>query len=145
MKKNFILSGLIATVVNLLVNAGAHFLFLKNVFETQQSASEELHQQLERPSSQLIGWALAVSAITMGFFIATVIKWSGARTFGAGLKKGFIVAFLYWSSVNFGLYASNNHFSLPWVLADLPCSVAAMTIAAAFSAWVMGKEKQVEP
>ena len=145
MNKNFILSGLIATVVNLLVNAGAHFLFLKNVFEAQQPVSEELQQQLERPSDQLIGWALAVSALTMGFFIATVIKWSGARTFISGLKKGFLVAFLFWSSINFGLYSSNNHFSLTWILADLPCSVAAMTIAAAASAWVMGKGKQVKP
>jgi hypothetical protein len=33
MNKNFILSGLTATVVNLLLNAVAYFLFLKGVFE----------------------------------------------------------------------------------------------------------------
>jgi hypothetical protein len=143
-KRYFILSGLMATVSNLLLNAGAYFLFLKDVFEAHPPVSPEFQKQLVRPSGQLIGWAMAVTSLTMGFFIATVIKWSGARTFGSGLKKGFIVAFLFWSSVNFGLFASSNHFSLTGVLADLPCSVIAMTIAAAVAAWLLGRGEQIE-
>lgn len=141
MKKNFILSGLMASVVNLLLNAVSYFLFLKDVFEAYPPVSAEFHTQLVRPPGQLIGWAMAVTSLTMGFFIATVIKWSGARTFVSGLKNGFVVAFLFWSSINFGLYASSNHFSQVGVFADLACSVTAMTIAAAVSAWVLGKEK----
>lgn len=141
MKKNFILSGLAATVVNLLMNAGAYFLFLKDVFEAYPPVSEEFQNQLVRPPDQLVGWAMVVTSLTMGFFIATVIKWSGARTFSGGLKKGFIVGFLFWTSVNSGLYASSNHFSLVGFFADLPCSVLAMTVAAAVSAWIFGKSK----
>lgn len=141
MSKNFILSGLTATVVNLLLTAGAHFLFLKDVFEANPPISTEFQKQLARPADQLIGWAMVVTSLTMGFFIATVIKWSGARTFASGLKKGFIMAFLFWSSINFGLYASSNHFSQTGVFADLVCSITAMTIAAAVSAWVLGKGK----
>ncbi len=143
MNKNFILSGLTASIVNLVLNAGAYFLFLKDVFEANPPVSEAFQKQLVRPPDQLIGWAMAATSLTMGFFIATVIKWSGARTFMAGLKKGFIVGFLFWSSVNFGLYASSNHFSLTGVLADLPCSALAMTVAAAASAWVLGKAKTI--
>ena len=139
MNKNFILSGLTATVVNLIMNACAYFLFLKYVFEAHPPVSEEFQNQLVRPSDQLVGWAMVVTSLTMGFFIATVIKWSGARTFGEGLKKGFIVGFLFWTSVNTGLYASSNHFSLVGFFADLPCSVLAMTVAAAVSAWIFGK------
>jgi hypothetical protein len=139
MNKNFILSGLAATVVNLLVNAGSYFLFLKDVFEKYPPVSVEFQKQLVRQPDQLIGWAMVVTSLAMGFFIATVIKWSGARTFVSGLKNGFVVAFLYWSSINFGLYASSNHFSLVGVLTDLPCSVSAMTLAAAVSAWIFGK------
>lgn len=141
MSKNFILSGVVASVVNLLLNAGAYFLFLKDVFEAYPPVSAEFYKQLVRPSDQLIGWAMAATALTMGFFIATVIKWSGASTFGSGLKNGFIFGSLFWSSVNFGLYASSNHFSLAGVLADLPCSVLAITLAAAVSAWILGKGK----
>ena len=144
MNKNFILSGLTATIVNLMFNAGAYFLFLKDVFEAHPPISAEFQKQLVRPSDQLVGWAMAATSLTMGFFIATVIQWSGARNIVSGLKKGFIVGFLFWSSVNFGLYASSNHFSLAGVLADLPCSVAAMAVAAAAAAWVLGKgEKQI--
>lgn len=144
MQKNFILSGFIATIVNLLLNAGAYFLFLKEVFAAHPPVSEAFQKQLVRPAGQLVGWAMVVTSLTMGFFIATVIKWSGARTFVTGLKKGFIIAFLFWTSVNFGLYASSNHFSLTGVLADLPCSITAMTIAAAVAAWISGRGARAE-
>jgi hypothetical protein len=141
MSKRFLITGLIATIINLLLNAGAYFLFLKAVFEAHPPISAEFQKQLVRPSDQLVGWAMAVTSLTMGFFIAIVIKWSGARTFVSGLKKGFIVAFLFWSSINFGLYASSNHFSLVGVFADLACSAAAMTISAAAAAWMLGRGK----
>lgn len=141
MKNNFILSGLTATVVNLIMNAGAYFLILKHVFEKYPPISAEFQAQLVRPSGQLVGWAMAATSLTMGFFIAIVIKWSGARTFASGLKKGLLVGFLFWSSVNFGIYASSNHFSLVGVWADLPCSTLAMAVASAAAAWVLGKGK----
>ncbi len=143
MKKIFFLAGLLSTVVNLLLNAGAYFFILKEVFEKHPPVSAEFQKKLVRPDDQLIGWALALSALTMGFFIAFVIKWSGARTFVSGLKKGFIVALLFWSSINFGLYSSSNHFSQVGVFADLACSVTAMTIAAAAAAWILGKGKTI--
>jgi hypothetical protein len=142
MKRNFILSGLVASVVNLLLNTGAYFLILKDVFEAYPPVSPAFQKQLVRPPDQLVGWAMAATSLTMGFFIVTVINWSGATTFISGLKKGFVVAFLFWSSINFGLYASSNHFSQVGVFADLGCSAVAMTIAAAVSAWVLGKEKK---
>jgi hypothetical protein len=142
MSKRFLITGLVATIINLLLNAGTYFLFLKAVFEAYPPLSAEFQKQLVRPSYQLIGWAMAVTSITMGFFIATVIKWSGARTFLSGLKKGFIIAALFWCSINFGLYASSNHFSLVGVFADLACSVTAMTISAAVAAWVLGSGQQ---
>jgi len=141
MNRNFILSGLAATIVNLVLNAVANFFLLIHVHKAYPPISTEFHNQLVLPADQLIGWALALTAVAMGFFIALVIKWSGARTFESGLKKGFVVAFLFWTSVNFGLYSSSNHFSLVGVLADLPCSITAMTISAAVAAWVLGKRK----
>lgn len=141
MNKHFILSGLAATIVNLAMNAGAYFLILNDVFEANPPVSAEFQKQLVRPPDQLIGWAMVATSLAMGFFIATIIRWSGARTFVSGLKKGLLVGFLFWGSVNFGLYASSNHFSLVGVLADLPCSAAAMAVAAAVAAWVLGKER----
>jgi hypothetical protein len=141
MSKKFLITGLVTTVINLLLNAGTYFIFLKSVFEKHPPVSAAFQKQLVRPADQLIGWAMVVTSLAMGFFIATVIKWSGARTFVSGLKKGFIVAILFWSSINFGLYASSNHFSLVGVLADLACSVTAMTISAAIAAWMLDRGK----
>jgi hypothetical protein len=143
MNKKFLIAGLVATVINLLLHAGTYFIFLKAVFEKYPPVSAEFQKQLVRPADQLIGWAMVVTSLAMGFFIATVIKWSGARTFVSGLKKGFVVAFLFWSSINFGLYASSNHFSLVGVLADSLCSVTAMTISGAIAALMLGRGKKI--
>lgn len=143
MSKIFILSGIIASIINLIINASTYFLFLKDVFEKHPPVSATFQAQLVRPADQLVGWAMTATSLAMVFFIATVIQWSGARTFGSGLKKGLIIGFLFWSSVNFGLYASSNHFSLVGVWADLPCSALAMAVAAAAAAWVLGKGKNI--
>jgi hypothetical protein len=82
---------------------------------------------------------MAVTSLTMGFLITTVIKWARATTFIAGLKKGLVLGLLFWASVNSGLYASSHHFSLESAVADTACSAAVMTIAAAVAAWTLGR------
>ena len=144
MNKNFLVSGLITTVINLLLNAVAYLVFLKDFYESHPVVSEEFMKQLHRQPNQLIIWAMVVTSLTMGFFITTMIKWSGAITFVPGLKYGLILALLFWGSVNFGLYASSNFFSQASVFADLACSVTAMTISGAVSAWMLGKGKQIK-
>jgi hypothetical protein len=138
--KKFILAGFVATVVNLLLNAVFYFIFLEDFYASHPTVSEEFMKQLHR--EELIGWAMVVTSVTMGFFIATVIHWSGATTFISGLKNGLITGFLFWTSVNFGLYASSNHFSQASVFVDTPCSATAMAISAAAAAWTLGRGKQ---
>jgi maspardin len=140
MNKNFLLTGLATTIVNLLLNAVAYFIFLKDFFASHPAGSEEFMKQLNR--DQLIGWAMVVTSLTMGFFITTVIKWSGATTFVSGLKNGLITGVLFWSSVNFGLYASSNHFSQASVFVDTVCSATAMTISAGVAAWMLGRGRK---
>ncbi len=84
---------------------------------------------------------MVVTSLAMGFLITTIIKWSGATTFTSGLKYGFIIALLFWGSVNFGLYASSNYFSQASVFVDYACSVTAMTISGAVAAWMLGRGK----
>jgi hypothetical protein len=141
MNKRFIAVGFLTTVINLLLHAVAYFFFLKDFYHSHSTVSEEFMRQLYRQPDQLIGWAMVVTSLTMGFLITTIIKWSGATTFVAGLKRGFIVALLFWGSVNFGLYASSNFFSQASVFADYACSVTAMTISAAVAACRLGRGK----
>jgi hypothetical protein len=84
---------------------------------------------------------MVVTSLSMGFLITIVMKWSGANTFVSGLKNGSVFSLLFWGSVNFGLYASSNHFSQTAVFVDYACSVIALTIASAVAAWLLGRGK----
>jgi len=139
MNRNFFISGIITSVVNLILQSSIYFTFLKKFFATHPVGSDEYIKQLNRPSDQLVIWALLISALAFGFFITTTIKWSGAKSFSSGLKYGFILGVLFWTAMNFGLYSAQNIFSLPSVLADLLCSAFSMTISGAVSAWILGK------
>jgi hypothetical protein len=139
MNRNFFISGIITSVVNLMLQASVYFIFLKKFFATHPPGTDEYMKQLNRPSEDLIIWALLISALAFGFFITTTIKWAGAKSFSSGLKYGFILGVLFWTAMNFGLYSAQNIFSLPSVLADLLCSAFSMTISGAVSAWILGR------
>jgi hypothetical protein len=118
-----------------------YFLFLKDFYRAHPAVSEEFMKQLSRPPGGLVGWAMAVTALSMGFLVTTVMYWAGARSFGSGLKYGSIFGVLFWVSVNFGLYASSNFFSTASVFTDCACSAAVMTLSGAIAAWILGRGK----
>jgi len=138
--KGFVLAALAAIAVNLALHVAIYFLFLKAFFEAHPGGTQELTRLLVRPPDELVGWALALSAVTMGLLIATVMRWAGARTLAAGLRSGAILGTLFWASVNYGLYASSHQFSAAGAFADFLCSAAVMTVASAVAAWVLGRE-----
>jgi hypothetical protein len=142
MNKRFLLAGLLTTIINLLLNALLYVLILKDFYRSHPCGTEEFMKQLHRPPDQLIPWAMAATSLLMGFFITTIMKWSGALTFLSGLKKASVMGFLFWGSVNFGLYASSTMFSEASVFVDLLCSGTAMTLSGACAAWVLGSGRK---
>jgi len=140
--KRFIYTGLLVSLINLFLHALFYALILKGFFESHPAGSKEFISQLHRQPNQLVWWAMAITSLTMGYLITLIMKWSGAITFVSGLKYGAIVGFLFWGSVNFGLYASSNMFSLPSVLIDWLCSSTVMTFASAFAACILNKSSQ---
>jgi hypothetical protein len=138
MNKRFIFTGFLTSLVNLALHGLAYALILKDFYSAHPAGSEEFIKQLHRSPDQLVIWAMVGTSLTMGYFIALIMKWSGARTFITGLKYGAIAGILFWSSVNFGLYASSNMFSFASVFVDLACSATVMTLASAFAAWMLG-------
>jgi uncharacterized membrane protein YphA (DoxX/SURF4 family) len=141
MNKRFLVAGLITTLINLFLHGVAYFFILKDFYRSHPAGSEEFMKQLGRPPGELIMWAMAVTALTMGFLITLIMKWSCAKTFISGLKNGFITGVLFWGSVNFGLYASSNYFSQASVFVDFACSATVMTISGACAAWMLGFRK----
>ena len=137
--KQFILTGLLTSLINLLLHALSYVFVLKDVYDAFPAGSKEFTEQLARKPGDLVIWAMVVTTLTMGFLIALIMKWSWARTFATGLKHGAVAGILFWGSVNFGLYASSNHFSLESVLVDFIFSSAVMTLSAGFAAWMLGR------
>ncbi len=129
----------LATVVNLAANGGCYALILRDFYRAHPAGSEEFVRQLNRPPDQLVGWAMAVTSLTMGLFITVVMHWAGAKSARDGLIRGGVVGLLFWTSVNSGLYASSHVFSLASVIVDTPCSALAMTLGAVAAAWALGR------
>jgi hypothetical protein len=142
MNKRFLITGLYTTIINLLLHAIGYTLVLKDFYQSHPAGPEEFVNQLHRKPDQLIVWALVATSVTMGYLITLIMKWSGAKTFLSGLKYGSIVGFLFWGSVNFGIYASSNVFSQAGMFVDLICSGTSMTIAAACAAWILNLGKK---
>ena len=144
MNKKFFLSAVVTAVVLFILNAIVYAVFLKDFFQSHPAVSSEFMNQLYLPDNQLIWWAIVISAVAIGFLVTTVIHWSGARTFITGLKSGFLFAFLFLLSVDFGLLATTNNFSTAGAFADIICSTITVTLSGAVAAWMLGREKKQE-
>jgi len=139
MNARFILTGLLTSALNLLLHVALFVVFLKDFFAAHPAGSPEFLRQLNRGMGELVPWALAASALALGFFITIVVRWSGAKGAVSGLKVGAIMGSLYWAGINFGLYASSHNFSLPSTFADLVCSALCMALSAGFAAWMLNR------
>jgi hypothetical protein len=137
----FVLTVACTSLVHLTLHVAAYALVLRHVYRAFPAGTPEFVQQLVRPAGELVIWAMAVTTLSMGWFITTVIKWSGARSAAEGLKRGVVLGLLFWTAVNSGLYASSHQFSLPSVLADTPVSALCMALASAFAAWMLNASR----
>lgn len=128
---------LCTSLLHLLLHAAGYAFVLRHVYHAYPAGSAEFVQQLHRPPAELVVWAMALTAISMGLFITSVMRWSGARTWIEGLKRGCVLGLLFWTAVNSGLYASSHVFSLPSVLVDTPMSALCMALASTFAVWML--------
>ena len=142
MQARFVLTGLLTSFVNLLLHSLTYFLLLKQFFAAYPAGTEEFRRQLVKDADHMVLWALGLSALAFGYLITTVVLWSGARSWSAGLRTGTIVGTLLWAGVNFGLYASSNNFSLAGTVADLVSSALCVTLSAGFAAWLLHAKRR---
>jgi len=142
MSRKFILAGLITTVVLFVLNAIVFVAYLDSFFHSHPAVSKDFMDKLYRPQNELIIWATVLCSVSIGFLVTTVIYWSGARTFVAGMKSGFIFGLLFLCAVDMGLYASTNNFTIEGALLDLLSSTATITLSSAVAAWVLGTGKK---
>jgi hypothetical protein len=145
MNIKFLFTALVTAIILFILNGVVYMVFLKNFFQTHPAVSKEFMAQLYRPDNQLVWWAIIISAVALGFLVTTVIYWSGARSFAAGLGAGLIFGFLFLCSVDFGLLGATNNFTTAGAIADLSCSTTTIAISSAVSAWMLGLGKKQTP
>jgi hypothetical protein len=139
MNKKFLLAGIVTTIVLFVLNAIVFVAFLDNFFHSHPAVSKEFMNKLYRPQNELIVWATVLCSVAVGFLVTTVVSWSGAKTFTAGLRSGLIFGILFLCSVDMGLYASTNNFTLAGALADMTCSTITITLSAGTAGWLLGR------
>ena len=132
-----VLTVLCTSLFLLLLHAAGHAFVLRHVYQAYPAGSAEFVRQLQRPPADLVVWAMALTAISMGLFITTMMRWTGAKTVSEGLRRGVTLGLLFWTATNSGLYASSHMFSLPSVLVDTPMSALCMALASAFAVWML--------
>jgi hypothetical protein len=140
--KQFLLAALVATVVLFVLNALIYELYLGDFFRTHSPLTTEVFNAVTRPDADTNWLSMIISTFALGLFVATVVKWSGARTFVAGLKSGFVFGSLFLLTVDCGLFAFQNYYSLHGLLLDIVSSTVAITIGFAATAWMMGRGRQ---
>lgn len=133
----FALTVAAVSVVNFVLHGLAYYVFLADFYRAHPSGTEEFVRHLNRADEGLVGWAMALTTLSMGLFVTVMMQWSGARNAREGLGRGAILGSLFWVAVNSALYASSNLFSLAAVLVDTPISAACMTASAAVAAWML--------
>ncbi len=141
----FLLTAVSTSVVLLVLHAVSHSLVVRHAMEAFPAGPPEFVRQLARPMNELVIWAMALTSLTMGLLVTTVMRWTGSTTITQGLWRGAALGALYWTAVNSGLYASSHHFSLQAVVVDTPMSALCMMLASAFAVWMLNARRRIEP
>lgn len=133
----FLLTMLATSILHLGLHVASFTFVLRHVNDRYPAGEPAFLQQLQRPMGELVMWAMALTSLAMGWFITTVMRWSGAHSGGQGLRRGLALGLMFWIAINSGLYASSHFFSLPGMVADTLLSALCMTIASGFAVWML--------
>ena len=93
-----------------------------------------------RPEEDFVWWAMILSNIISGLFIALVFSWAGVKTVMKGAQTAALVAFMVALFVDLSMYSMSESFSgLTAVGIDVAAFVVMFAIAGAIMAWVMNR------
>jgi len=98
------------------------------------------NQGINKPTQEMVWWALIVSNLAWGLLTAVVLSWKGRLTAGEGAVTGAVIGMLVVLAFDLGMYSMTTMFSgLTAVGVDVICNGAMFAVAGAVAALVMGK------
>jgi len=100
------------------------------------------NQCMNRPSADMIYWAILLSNLIYALFLTLVLKWSGASGWMDGLKTGALFGLLFVLTVDLSFYSMTNMFNnVGAMLIDMLVSTVMAAIIGTVIVLVWGKEK----
>lgn len=100
------------------------------------------NQCMNRPSADMVWWAIILSNLVYALFLTLMLKWSGAAGWVDGLKTGALFGLLLGVSTDLSFYSMTTMFnSISAMVLDMVVMTVMAAIIGAVIVLVWGKDK----
>ena len=94
-----------------------------------------------KPESEMVMWAMIVSNLVFGIFLAYVfVRFGDVNSWMAGAKEGAIFGLLYVVSLDLGFFAMSNMHTMNSMLADIALNTVYCAVVGAVMGWWLGRK-----
>jgi len=135
MDKKVLIGGLVGGIASFVLGYLVWGLGLSGYYEANTN------QCMGLGGDEMIWWSLIAFNLVWGFFLALVLSWSGAASFGDGLVKGAMVGFLVSLAIDLSFYSFTTMFTggLTALAVDVAVNTIFMAVIGGVIAVVMAK------
>lgn len=102
------------------------------------------NQCMNRPSNDMVWWAMILSNLVYALFLTLMLKWSGATSWLDGLKTGALFGLLFSVTIDLSFYSMTTMFnSIGSMVVDMVVVTVMAAILGTVIVLVWGKDKAV--
>lgn len=100
------------------------------------------NQCMNRPSTDMVWWAIVLSNLVYALFLTLMLKWSGASGWLDGLKTGALFGLLFGVTIDLSFYSMTTMYnSIGAMVADMVVMTVMAAIIGAVIVLVWGKNE----
>lgn len=105
-------------------------------------STAHMNQCVNKPSGEMIWWAMIASNLISALFLTLILKWSGAKGILDGLKTGAIFGILFALSLDLGFWSMTNMFNnFGALVVDVLVTSVTMAVIGLVIVLLWGKDK----
>lgn len=133
MKNKVLISGLMGGIAYFLLGWLIYGFMLRNYMK------ENCDQAGMRPMEEMIMWAIALSNLFWGYFLALIFGWTNTTGLYAGMQKGVVIGLFVSLAMDLGMYSMSTMFLNPYaIIVDVAAFCVMSAFAGAVVGWFMG-------